>query len=188
MLRCLSAEIWALILSQFTAKTASLPKISKNTLEMSKILQNKDELRAHVYCVNLYSLYRVTHFQLSDFVWQLSIDKCKFSTNTNWFLYQNIMTFDILGSFSPKKCQRGAQLSFKNVAKYFYPKYYVGKKSIFLKIAYIYINNWFKGKKLKKKIQNFNKLFLIQRGDPLDRKKIKIFLKFFFSLFPFKMT
>ena len=63
--------------------------------------------------------YRVTHFQLSDFVRQLLIDKCKFSTNTKWFLYQNIMTFYILGSFSPKKGQRGAQFSFKNVAKYF---------------------------------------------------------------------
>ena len=84
------------------------------------------------------------------------------------------MTFDILGSFSPKKCQRGAQLSFKNVAKYFYPKYYVGKKSIFLKIAYIYINNRFKGKKLKKK-SKFQQIFFDPKGGPFGSKKNEFF-------------
>ena len=40
--------------------------------------------------------YRVTHFQLSDFVWQLSLDVHNFLINIKWFYNHNMMTFDIL--------------------------------------------------------------------------------------------
>ena len=98
--------------------------------------------------------YRVSHFKVPQSKSILKYVISIFMIFYGAYYVHHIIPFCFLPYFSKEKIQRGAQFSFKNVAKYFQPNYQVGVKCYFLKIAYIYPKN-----DLKKKISKKNLKF-----------------------------
>ena len=121
--------------------------------------------------------YTVSELEVTNYKRLEMIEK----QNNFWiscmYLQEYKKGFAFLTKFRYFNYRGGFSRALKMQLKFFSQTIGLTQNIFFLKIAYIHSKQWFIEKNLKKKFQNSENYFLIQRGDPLHRKKLKFFEK-----------